>query len=314
MRKLRFVLSCGLLLLVVASVLSCGANHGQLKFISISPAAATGQAQFTATGTYSDGSKVSSLPALWSEGNTWVSSDVAPVGIVVTQSGLASCNPVVGTFTVVSRFPLLCFLFLSASVSSVQQIVGHWKFNEGSGSVAHDSSGRNNEGEIVGAKWTNGPSPGGGALAFRDHATEYPPSAERTYVRVRNSDSLNPIKGFDIAANVYIDPSFSPMFAADIVEKGDGYGCSYRLLITNDFKLEAVAGNEHSALVSSTKLTLGRWFSARATYNGRTLKIYIDGKEDASMAVQTKSLASQDDLIIGRRFTGKLADIVVTAE
>ncbi|MGD1082423.1 MAG: LamG-like jellyroll fold domain-containing protein [Candidatus Sulfotelmatobacter sp.] len=166
----------------------------------------------------------------------------------------------------------------------------------------------------MGAKWTNGPSPGGGALAFRDHANEYPPPAELSYVRVRNSDSLNPIKGFDIAANVYIDPSFSPMFAADIVEKGDGYGCSYRLLITNDFKLEAVAGNEHSALVSSTKLPLGRWVSARATYDGRTLKIYIDGKEDASMAVQTKSLASQDDLIIGRRFTGKLADIVVTAE
>jgi hypothetical protein len=118
MCKLRFVLSCGLLLLVVASVLSCGANHGQLKSISISPAAATGQAQFTATGTYSDGSKVSSLPALWSEGNPWVSSDVAPVGIVVTQSGLASCNPVVGTFT---PFPLIMlplplgFSFLGAA-------------------------------------------------------------------------------------------------------------------------------------------------------------------------------------------------------
>jgi hypothetical protein len=94
------------------------------------------------------------------------------------------------------------------------------------------------------------------------------PSVFQANVRVRSSDSLNPIKGFDIAANVYIDPSFSPMFAADIVEKGDGYGCSYRLLITNDFKLEAVAGNEHSALVSSTKLPLGRWVSARATYNG----------------------------------------------
>jgi hypothetical protein len=214
----------------------------------------------------------------------------------------------------VSFFPLLWLLLLSTSVSSAQQIVGQWKFNDGSGSVAHDSSGRNNEAEIVGAKWTSGPSPGSGALAFRDYATENPPSAERSYVRVRNSDSLSPAKRFDVAANVYIDPSFSPVFAADILEKGDGYGCSYRLLITNDFKLEAVAGNEHSALVSSTKLPLGRWFSARATYDGRTLKIYIDGKEDASIAVQTKSLASQDDLIIGRRFTGKLADIVVSAE
>ena len=214
----------------------------------------------------------------------------------------------------VSCFALLWLLLLSPSVSSAQQIVGNWKFNEGSGSVAHDSSGRNNEGEIAGAKWTSSPSPGGGALAFRDHATEYPPPADLSYVRVRNSDSLNPIKGFDIAANVYIDPSFSPVFAADILEKGDGYGCSYRLLITSDFKLEAVAGNEHSTLLSSTKLPLGKWFSATATYDGRTLKIYIDGKEDASIAVQTKSLASQDDLIIGRRFTGKLADIVVNTE
>jgi hypothetical protein len=215
---------------------------------------------------------------------------------------------------VVSLVPLVWLLLFSPSLCSAQQIVGQWKFNESSGSVAHDSSGKNNDADIIGAKWTRGPSPGSGALAFSDYATENPPAAERSYLRVRNSGSLNPVKGFDIEVNVYIDPSFSPVFAADILEKGDGYGCSYRLLITSDFKLQAVAGNEHSALLSSTKLPLGSWFSARATYDGRTLKIYIDGKEDASIAVQTKSLASQDDLIIGRRFTGKLAEIVVSAE
>jgi len=163
-------------------------------------------------------------------------------------------------------------------------------------------------------KWTTGPSPGSGALGFRDYSTENPPTAEQSYVRVRSSDSLNPVKSFDIAANIYIDPSFSPVFAADILEKGDGYGCSYRLLITSDFKLEAVAGNEHSAVVSAAKLTLAKWSSAKVAYDGRTLKIYINDKEDASIAVQTKSLASRDDLIIGRRFTGKLSDIVVGAE
>jgi hypothetical protein len=214
----------------------------------------------------------------------------------------------------VSLLALLWLLLLSTSVSSAQQIVGQWKFNDGSGSVAHDSSGSNNNAEVVGAKWTSGPSPGSGALAFRDYVTANPPPTEQSHVRVRNSGSLNPSKGFDIAANVYIDPSFSPVSAADILEKGEGYGCSYRLLITSDFKLEAVAGNEHSTLLSSTKLSLGRWFAARATYDGRRLKIYIDGKEDASLAVQTKSLASPDNLIIGKRFTGKLAGIVVRAE
>jgi hypothetical protein len=124
MCKLWFVFFCGLLLLVVASVLSCGANHGQLKSISISPAAATGQAQFTATGTYSDGSKVSSVPALWSEGNPWVSSDVAPVRIVVTQSGLASCNPVVGTFTVVATAPVDPHILVSQMGLTTPQVRG----------------------------------------------------------------------------------------------------------------------------------------------------------------------------------------------
>ncbi|MFZ0862557.1 MAG: hypothetical protein WCA27_07210 [Candidatus Sulfotelmatobacter sp.] len=106
MRKLLLLLSCGSLLLSVMSVLSCGTSHGQLKSISISPAAATGQAKFTATGAYSDGSNVSSLAVLWSEGNPWVMSDVVPEGITVSPSGVASCNPVVGTFTVEATAPV----------------------------------------------------------------------------------------------------------------------------------------------------------------------------------------------------------------
>jgi len=211
-------------------------------------------------------------------------------------------------------FLLLLFFVHVPSVAAAQQIVGQWKLNEGSGTVAHDSSGKGNVGEIVGANWTSGRASGNAALAFRDHAAEYPPSTALTYIRVKNNESLNPTKAFDIAAHVYIDPSFSPMFAADVLEKGDGYGCSYRLLITSDLKLEAVAGNEHSALVSSTKLTPGKWFSARATYDGRTLKIYVDGKEDASVAVQTKNLSSQEDLVMGKRFTGKLAEVTVATE
>jgi hypothetical protein len=147
---------------------------------------------------------------------------------------------------------LILLFFNVPSAAAAQQIVGQWTFDEGRGTVAHHSSGRSNEGEIVGANWTSGPAPGSAALAFHHQAGTYPPSSTLTYVRVKNNESLNPIKAFDIAARVYIDPSFSPMFAADILEKGDGYGCSYRLLITSYFQLEAVAGNEHSAQFDET--------------------------------------------------------------
>jgi hypothetical protein len=79
--------------------------------------------------------------------------------------------------------------------------------------------------------------------------------------------------------------------------------------------LRAFASHEPAKLVALAYAAhCGLVLHWRAYYDGQTLKIYIDDKEDGSIAVQTKSLASQDDLIIGRRFTGKLADIVVSAE
>jgi len=105
MRILRFVLHFALVLLFVSSVLSCGNTHGQLRSITVTPASAAGQAQFTASGAYSDGSKISPLPVLWSEGNPWVTNDLVPEEYVITESGMASCNPVVGTFTVEATAP-----------------------------------------------------------------------------------------------------------------------------------------------------------------------------------------------------------------
>lgn len=43
-------------------------------------------------------------------------------------------------------------------------LVGYWPFDEGSGSVAHDTSGQANHGPVYGATWTTGRS--GSALSF----------------------------------------------------------------------------------------------------------------------------------------------------
>lgn len=124
MRKLWLLPSCSALLLVAALILSCGANHGPLKSISITPAVAAGQAQFTATGMYLDGSKVSSLPVVWSEGNPWVKSEIVPEGITVSPSGMASCNPVVGTFTVEATAPVGPHVSLSQMDMTTPQVHG----------------------------------------------------------------------------------------------------------------------------------------------------------------------------------------------
>ena len=55
-------------------------------------------------------------------------------------------------------------------------LVGHWQFDEGSGTTAADSSGNNNHGTITGAEWVAGQV--GGALKFNGaEYVEVPPAA-----------------------------------------------------------------------------------------------------------------------------------------
>ena len=97
------LLSVGPLLLLSLAALSCGSSR-QLQTVKIDPPAATGQAQFTATGTFS---KPPSPVMLTSKDVTWcvgertsVANPVAGgcVGNVVPfatvdQNGLAQCSP-----------------------------------------------------------------------------------------------------------------------------------------------------------------------------------------------------------------------------
>jgi hypothetical protein len=68
---------------------ACGGGN-RIESINISPATGTGHVQFIATGVYTDGSKVTPMPALWSEHNPWSLISVADE-ISVDSNGMASC-------------------------------------------------------------------------------------------------------------------------------------------------------------------------------------------------------------------------------
>lgn len=44
--------------------------------------------------------------------------------------------------------------YMNLDVSGYDNLVGYWKFNEGSGTIAYDTSGEGNDGMIVGANWS----------------------------------------------------------------------------------------------------------------------------------------------------------------
>lgn len=97
------------LLVAAASVLGCGSSR-RLKSITITPANADaqnypgGQVQFTASGTYTDGSKVNPLGVVWWGGQPWTK---MPWIIQLDSNGLASCGSAQpGTYSVLATAPL----------------------------------------------------------------------------------------------------------------------------------------------------------------------------------------------------------------
>lgn len=211
------------------------------------------------------------------------------------------------------RFAVLLHVsawFLWGTAAGAQELTGHWTFDEGHGTMAGDSSGMNHHGDVVNASWVDGLS--GKALALRDYSADYPPSPTHTFIRVEHSERLNPQSGFDISATIRIDPAFEPYFDATIVQKGAGYGCAYRVLLTRDFRVKAVAGNDHAVLEGATVLPVGTWTTIRAAYDGENLTIHVDGEEDGSHRTEVNGFSNRDDILMGERFTGDIDEIRIS--
>ena len=68
--------------------------------------------------------------------------------------------------------------------------------------------------------------------------------------------------------------------------------------------LKAGAAGENRVLAGATALTAGRWYTVSATYDGTTIKVFIDGVQDGSQTYATDvdlSLA-QNKWVFGREF------------
>jgi hypothetical protein len=113
MEKHRFALSFLALVLAASSALSCGANQGQLRSITISPATADaqnypdGQVPFVATGVYIDPSRtVTPQPiAAWAA----CQQNAPTTDVSITTKGVAQCaSGATGTYLITASAPGTC--------------------------------------------------------------------------------------------------------------------------------------------------------------------------------------------------------------
>jgi len=161
--------------------------------------------------------------------------------------------------------------------------IAYWKFDEGVGTTAQDSSSNNNHSTVFSSNWTNEES------CISNKCLSF--NGSSNYISVPDSPSLDPTNAVTLQAWVNINATpgdagkSTPFFT--IAQKNGGYsGMGVYGLRINSTKTVS-ANLSHSADISdsytvTTTQTLdkNKWYFISFTYNQASaeIKIYIDGK------------------------------------
>ena len=195
------------------------------------------------------------------------------------------------------------------TVMSETTTIARWSFDgreAGANSVQGAPSGR-----LEGAKAVDGRE--GKALSFQDWSVvDYlkPDPSKATRLVVQHDDRLNPAPPFALRA--WINVSSKPIYYGGIIEKGQGFGSSYRLLLLRDMRIEGSLGARHATVRSPSPVELNKWIDVSLVVEDSALVLLLDGVEVAreALAPGTKPEATAP-ILIGERFSGMIDEVTI---
>jgi hypothetical protein len=168
-------------------------------------------------------------------------------------------------------------------------LVGHWRFDEGSGTTAYDSAG-DNDGNITGATWTTGQIDG--ALDF---------DGSGDYVEVNDSSSMRSIDGSaaEYTISLWVKTtqtgvySFGPTMFERRDTDPDEWVINIYLNANNATSvLIKIAGGSAYRLNDTLAINDGNWHHITATRkNTEYIRIYVDGnlRQSGSTTISTST-------------------------
>jgi hypothetical protein len=187
-----------------------------------------------------------------------------------------------------------CFAYSQPPVTD--GLVGCWKFDEGSGVTAMDSSGLGNNGSIVNAAYSEDTPPQAAstfALSFNTTGADIAYS----YVRIADNASLRPSSGLTLAA--WVKTNSTEVREHVIVSKqyGGATSDSYVIWYHSDGNLWFDVGGVGHIL--TVQPPANEWHYIVGTYNGSVMRLYVDGVEKVNSTVTGTIPYDDNPVLIG---------------
>jgi Concanavalin A-like lectin/glucanases superfamily/Fibronectin type III domain len=170
--------------------------------------------------------------------------------------------------------------------------------------VVSDASGNGNNGTISGATWTTS-GKYGNALTF---------NGTNARVTISNAPSLQLTSAMTLEAWVY--PTTVNSAWRDVIYKGnDNYYLEGTSNNSGRPAAGAILGGVYGEVYGATALTANTWAYLAATYDGATMRLYVNGVQVASraqtgaIATSTNPLQIGGDSIYGQYFAGRIDEV-----
>src|SRR5262249_50492005 len=180
-------------------------------------------------------------------------------------------------------------------------IVAAYSFNEGTGTTAADASGNSNTGTLAGPSWL-AQGKFGSALSFSGSG----------FVTINDSTSLHLTNGMTLEA--WVSPTTAPGGWQDIIYKAnDMY---YLEGSSTQGGVPAMGGTfSPNPLYGTATLPINTWSHLAATYDGATMRLFVNGVQVASFAqtgpiqTSTQALSIGGDAIYGQYWAGVIDEV-----